>query len=136
MSFTSDVKNELCKTGPSDRHAEAECYGMLLLCRSFNFNKILFQTGSKSAAERLIFLLKHCFDIVAEMSVGGSARPTYSVIVSEADDRKRVLYKLGYKPDTDIGFNIEHLKTEGSVGAFVRGAFLSAWSWMSNSRIG
>ncbi len=128
MSFTSDVKSELCKTRPSDRHAEAECYGMLLLCRSFDFNKILFQTGSEAAAERLSYLLKHCFGIIADGASGGNERKTYSVSVKDKDDLKRILYRLGYKKDEPIGFNPEILKTEGSVGAFVRGVFLSAGS--------
>ncbi len=134
MSFTSDVKSELCKTRPSDRHTEAECYGMLILCRSFDFNKILFQTGSESAAERLSYLLKNCFGIVAEFTAGGNARKTYSVSVSDKDDLKRVLYRLGYKKDEAITFNPEVLKTEGSVGAFVRGAFLSAGSMSDPER--
>lgn len=128
MSFTSDVKSELCKTRPSDRHAEAECYGMLLLCRSFDFNKILFQTGSEAAAERFSYLLRQCFGIVADTAVGGNERKTYCVSVRDKDDLKRILYRLGYKMDEPIGFNPDILKTEGSVGAFVRGAFLSAGS--------
>lgn len=125
MSFTSDVKSELCKTRPSDRHAEAECYGMLLLCRSFDFNKILFQTGSEAAANRFILLLKQSFGVVAELSAGGTSRKTYSVSVDDKDDLKRILHRLGYRQSDEILLKPEVLKIEGSIGAFVRGAFLA-----------
>ena len=45
MSFSTDVKNELCSVSASRTVAEAECYGMLFGCRSFSFDKIFFQTG-------------------------------------------------------------------------------------------
>lgn len=128
MSFASDVKKELCTKRPSDRHSEAEGYGMLLLCRSFSFEKILFQTGSLAAAEYFCSIMRRTFDVIAEMSKGGTSRPVYSVrIVSDAD-RKKIMYRLGYRQDSDIGLLSERLKTEGSIGAFIRGAFLAGGS--------
>ncbi len=131
MSFTSDVKKELCARRPSDRHAEAEIFGMLMLCRSFNFDKILFQTGSREAAQFLASLFRKCFDIIPDISEGGTSRPTFTVSVASAADRKKVLYHFGYKTGEPIVIKTEFLKTEGSVGAFVRGAFLAGGS-MSN----
>lgn len=128
MSFTSDVKKELCAKRPSDRHAEAEIFGMLMLCRSFSFEKILLQTGSKEAAENFCFLLRRVFDIICDISVGGTSRPTFSVNVYSDADRKRILHTLGFRGGDTICLKVDKLKTEGSVGAFVKGAFLSGGS--------
>lgn len=128
MSFTSDVKKQLCKNRPSDRHAEAEVLGMLMLCRSFSFNKILFQTSSSDAAQYLCALFRKCFDIIPDIKKGGTSRPTFSVSVASEADRKKVLYRFGYKSGEDIILKTEELKTDGSVGAFVRGAFLAGGS--------
>ncbi len=125
MSFTDDVKTELCSIRPNSSLVFAECYGMLLLCRAFSFDEIKLQTGSKDAAERLSLLLRQGFDIFAEIKVGGTKKPCYRVVVSSVADRKKILFHYGYKQASKIGINKNNLKTEGSIGAFLRGAFLS-----------
>lgn len=128
MSFTGNVKKELSLTRPSDRHAEAEIFGMLMLCRSFSFEKILFQTASKESADCFIALIRRVFGITAEIKTGGTSRPTYTVKIDTELERKKILFGLGYKNGEETYFKPELLKTEGSVGAFVRGAFLSGGS--------
>ncbi len=134
MSFTSDVKKELSEKRPSDRHAEAQCFGMLLLSRSFCFEKIIMQTANSEVAECLRGLLRRCFDITAEVKLGGTSRPTYTLSVKNEAERKRILYKLGFRNGEEIALREELLKTEGSVGAFIRGAFLSGGSMSDPER--
>ena len=44
MSFSSDVKKEICSVEQFDREAlKAELYGMLLFSRNFSPNKITFR---------------------------------------------------------------------------------------------
>ena len=60
MSFSSDVKKEICSVEQFDREALiAELYGMLLFSRNFSPNKITFTTESNYAGNRLIFLLQN-----------------------------------------------------------------------------
>ncbi|MBR6572947.1 MAG: DNA-binding protein WhiA [Clostridia bacterium] len=125
MSFTDDVKTELCNIRPNSNLIFAEMYGMLLFCRAFSFNEIKLQTTSKQAAERFALLLRQSFDIFAETKVGGTKKPCYRVIVSSPSDRKKILFHYGYKPTSEICLNKNFLKTEGSIGAFLRGVFLS-----------
>lgn len=125
MSFTSDVKKELSITRPSERHSEAEVLGMLMLCRSFSFDKILFQTASAEAVDCFCTLLRRACDVTAEVTKGGTSRSTYSVRIDSELERKKILYKLGYKNGEETYLKAELLKSEGSVGAFVRGAFLA-----------
>ncbi len=125
MSFSSDVKKELCTIRTDTAAAEAECHGMLVLCRSFSFDKILMQTGCREVAERFCTLLRHAFDVICAVKEGGKARPTYTVeVVSEAD-RKRILYKLGYKKSQTLSIDFGRLKTDGNIKDFIRGAFLA-----------
>ena len=126
MSFTDDVKTELCSNRPNSNLCFAEMYGMLLFCRSFSFDEIKLQTASKVAAERFSLLLRQAFDIFAETKVGGTKKPCYRVMVSSIADRKKILFHYGYKPKGNLGINKEFLKAEGSIGAFCRGAFLSS----------
>ena len=128
MSFSTDVKQELCTVRTDTAAAEAECHGMLVLCRSFSFDKILLQTGSREVAERFSTLLRHAFDVITAVKEGGKARPTYTVeVVSEAD-RKRILYRLGYKKAENLAIDFGRLKTDGNITAFIRGAFLAGGS--------
>ncbi len=125
MSFTDDVKTELCSARPSGNLIFAEIYGMLLFCRECSFDEIKLQTSSKQSAERFSLLLRQGFDIFAETKVGGTKKLCYRVTVSSPSDRKKILFYYGYKLTSKIGINKNLLKTEGSIGAFCRGVFLS-----------
>ncbi len=128
MSFSADVKKELCTIRTDTAAAEAECHGMLVLCRSFSFDKILLQTGCKEVAERFCALIRQAFDVICAVKEGGKARPTYTVeVVSEAD-RKRILYRLGYKKAEALSIDFSRLKTDGNIKDFIRGAFLAGGS--------
>lgn len=125
MSFTNDVKTELCSIRQGAALNFAECYGMLLFCKSFSFDEIKLQTGSKQAAERFSYLLRTSFDIFPEIIQGGNKKPCYRVQVTSLADVKKIMYHFGYKPQQEITLQKSLLKTEGSQGAFLRGAFLS-----------
>lgn len=128
MSFSYEVKSELCNIRTDGAAAEAQCHGMLMLCRSFSFDKILFQTGCREVAEQFSALLRSCFDVMTAVKTGGSKRPTYTVEVVSGADRKRILYKLGYNPNEEIIVDFAKLKTDGNVKAFIRGALLAGGS--------
>ena len=64
MSFSSDVKGELCKHGIGKRCcAVAECYGALMYCNTFLPNEIKFVTASREFASRLPKLFKKAFNL-------------------------------------------------------------------------
>ncbi|MBR4077312.1 MAG: hypothetical protein IKK17_01765, partial [Oscillospiraceae bacterium] len=64
MSFSSDVKKELCR-GEVSRTccAVAECYGALLYCNTFRPNEIKFVTASREFTSRLPKLFKKAFGL-------------------------------------------------------------------------
>ena len=125
MSFTTDVKAELCAIRREGTSSQVECHGMLILCRSFSFEKILLQTRSREVAEIFCTLLRQSFDVIAGIKCGGSKNPTYTVEVISDADRKRILYRLGYKHSDEIQIDFSKIRTDGNIKAFIRGAFLS-----------
>lgn len=125
MSFSSDVKKELCLKPIEQRTAKAELYGMLIISRAFSLDKILLQTGNLYTANRATDLLKRAFDITEEVLKGGSQRPVYRVCVEKECDRKRIIFMLGYKANEKMTLKTEKLKNEGSINALLRGAFLA-----------
>lgn len=125
MSFSADVKNELCSIRTDNITAEAECHGMLVLCRSFSFSKILFQSGVKEVAERFCNLLRQSFEVYAVVKKGGTTRPVYTVEITSPFDRKRILNKLAYKNTDPLIIDFDKIRSVGHIKAFIRGAFLA-----------
>lgn len=128
MSFSTDVKSELCTVRTDNAAAEAQCHGMLVLSRSFSFEKILLQTRCREVAELFSNLLRLCFDVITAVKEGGSKKPTYTVEVASAADRKRIMFHLGYKLSESPFIDFARLKTDGNLRAFIRGAFLAGGS--------
>ena len=59
MSFSSDVKQELCRAQLSRKCcAQAEAYGILLYCNTFSSGEIRIITESEALAQRLPALFK------------------------------------------------------------------------------
>ena len=64
MSFSSNVKAELCKDSLSKKScAVAEGYGVLLYCNTFSSTEIRIITESRDFAARLPRLFKKAFGI-------------------------------------------------------------------------
>lgn len=125
MSFSSDVKKELCSVRLNTDDFVVQCHGMLMLCRAFSFDKIMLQTGCVEVAEHFSLLLRHCFGVITAVIEGGSKRPTYRVEVQGSADRKRILHMLGYKDGAEVTPDFARIKNDGNIKAFIRGAFLS-----------
>ncbi len=128
MSFSSDVKKELCLTRPQNETSLAECHGMLLLSRSFSFDKIVFQTGVKEVADRFCTLLRQSFDIIAFVKIGGTKKPMYTVEITSPPDRARILNKLSYKHTNPLTVDFDKIRGAGHIKEFIKGAFLAGGS--------
>ncbi len=129
MSFSQDVKSELCQLRTAGCCRYAECYGMLLFGRSFSMEGISWLSSDKNAAERLKSLLYGCFSVVATISEGGIKRPTYLVTVDRPTDIKRILIKYErFGNDANLALNTDMFTKECCTEAFIRGAFLSCGS--------
>ena len=81
MSFSSDVKAELCRG--SLNHlccARAESYGVLLYCNAFTAEEIRIVTASAEFAARLPKLFKRAFAVgFDEVPEGESGRAVFRI---------------------------------------------------------
>ncbi len=124
LSFSSKLKNDLCKIKPTGCCRIAECYGLLLFGRSFCKEDISIRTASVDVAETYSSLLRVCFSVrtAAEEKNGW-----YIVSVTGEADREKV---INYYTDgeADWIFNPKHMKRTCCRWSFIRGAFLSSGS--------
>ena len=128
MSFSSDVKAELCRVGLNSRaQALAECYGVMLFCNTFDNREIRVVTRSDCFAQRLPKLLQRAFSLKFDEQPEGGGQGTF--VVSSTESVARILDAFGY-----LGGLVSHhvnlglLEDESSRAGFLRGAFLAGGS--------
>lgn len=128
MSFSSDVKVELCKVGEEESCCqEAELYAMLLCAQSFSLDSMRLQTESYAAARRLAI---RCFEVAgmdASISVRNSplVGDTYVVTVDKPEDCRAIFTHMNGGDEPFLRINTRLLQKPCCVDAFLRGAFLS-----------
>lgn len=130
MSFSSEVKQELCRAAMSRACcARAEIYGVLLYCNTFSAQEIRIITESESFAQRLPRLLERAFGLDFDRL---PSREEQKYIFQIADEAKlaSIIDQLGFdrrqSPVLHINFGI--LEEECCRGAFLRGVFLAGGS--------
>ena len=130
MSFSSDVKKELCRTLPSRKCcAQAECYGILLYANRFDEKEARIVTESEDFAARLPLLFKKAFSISFDsVKVPESGKRVFSVFTPDK------LYTLSLAFGYDMAETLAHhinfgvLEEDHCRTAFFRGAFLAGGS--------
>ena len=117
MSFSADVKTEICRIKPTNCCRYAELYGILLFSHNFNNDDIFFYTDRKDIAERcasLIFSVYRFKPAIFEYK-GGYGLKTNIINVGKLFTD---FIMIEYITDT--------FGCEGCFSTFLRGAFLSA----------
>ena len=66
MSFTTDIKSELCHIPVTDDTAMAECLGMLLFAGQFSREGLRLQSEMQAVRRRAQFFLNQCMDVWPE----------------------------------------------------------------------
>ena len=134
MSFSSDVKKELCLIRCFDRDMlKAELYGMLLFGKSFSQQSIVFTTESSHAVRRAAFLLENLYMPIIErqsaLRVRTGESRLYRLSVVGEDDCKRIFEDFGHNgAQVTLRVNRANLSGEECAAAFVRGVYLSCGS--------
>lgn len=126
MSFSSDVKKELCSIEcDKDCCQRAEAYGMLYFGRAFGIDDISLMTDYDFVAERYKNAIRFLVRTEPEEIISKSGKITVSV--NNINDRIDLLNELGYTGKERsmrlLTSNIEN--DECCFGAFLRGVFLS-----------
>ena len=125
MSFSSDVKKELCTIEhSSDCCQRAEAYGILYYGRAFGIEEISLTTDYDYVAERYIRAINYLSTYTPEMIVSKSGKITINVDSYEA--RMEILNELGYSGnERAMRLLTTNIENECCFGAFIRGVFLA-----------
>ena len=130
MSFSSQVKGELCRSALSRRCcAQAEAYGVLLYCGQFDARQVRITTESPDFAARLPQLFRKAFRMDFDRLPGeGSAKRVFSI--TAADKLSALGEAFGYHPAQTLAHHINFavLEEDHCRVAFLRGAFLAGGS--------
>ncbi len=132
MSFSHSVKKELCSV-ITDKDRKYCClYGMLLFCRSFSPDRIVFQTENGQVSE---FFCKLADDVLVGKNIVSvtknekkSGGALYSLSIPSEHFREEIIYRYRISSRTLIHRIQEDIIGKNSVYAFIAGAFLSCGS--------
>ena len=130
MSFSAEVKTELCRAMPGRVCcARAELYGVLLCCNTFTPREIRIITESEAFAQRLPKLLDKAFDIEFDRLPSGEEQK-FIFQITEAEKLTGIIDALGFDPNQSsvLHVNFGLLEEECCRSAFLRGVFLSGGS--------
>ena len=134
MSFSSDVKKELCAALSCDRQAlRAELYGMLLFCKHFSQNKIIFTTENIYASKRIVMLLQNLYMPIIEkqsaLRTKSDDNHLYRITVIDENECKKIYDDYGHTQNQITRrVNRANLSSDEHVASFLRGVFLSCGS--------
>ena len=126
MSFSTEVKNELCRVSMQRVCCtRAEAYGALLHASAFSHKEIRLNTENAAAARRLQALLQRAFFVVCEPQRVGQK---HQLILTGAEQIGRIFDALGYDRKSHITYHLNRnvLEEDCCIASFLRGAFLMA----------
>ena len=117
MSFTTDIKSELCHVPVTDDTALAECLGMLLFAGQFSRESLRIQCEMPAVRHRVQAILSRYMDLWPE---------EIDNILQLRDPMEiaRVFQIYGYERESTLPLNRALVEEEQSRSAFLRGAFL------------
>ena len=131
MSFSSNVKAELCKDSLSKKScAVAEGNGVLLYCNTFSSTEIRIITESRDFAARLPRLFKKAFGITFDQEPAAQDRGKLQFAISSEDKIAKIFetLQMDLKASLTLHVNFGMLEEEAECMAYLRGAFLAGGS--------
>ena len=131
MSFSSDVKSELCRHAVSKRCcAVAECYGALMYCNTFLPNEIKFVTASREFASRLPKLFKKAFNLEFDRIADGGEGGKGVLQITDREKLAKIYDAFGADIDKTPVHHVNYgvLEETCCKVSFIRGAFLAGGS--------
>ena len=131
MSFSSDVKTELCRDALAKKCcALAEAYGVLLYANDFSPRQVRIMTENDAFAARLPRLFRRAFGVDFDVLPPADAGRKRSFVLSERDKLRAVFTAFGYDENGAVAHHINLAVVESDCDrtAFLRGAFLAGGS--------
>lgn len=134
MSFSSDIKKELCTAEAYERDLlKAELYGMLIFGKTFREDEIVFTTESVDAVRRITMLLQNLYMPIIEKQAALRAKSgqshLFKISVIDEGECKRIFDDFGHSSNqVTLRVNRANIYSEELARAFLRGVFLSCGS--------
>ena len=131
ISFSGNVKNEICRNFPQKRCcALAECFGILLFCNNFNGDSIRIITESREFAQILPKLFKKAFGVGFDVIPDAEAIGKLIFQIQNRDKIAVVMHAYGFDPDDTLSLhiNLPIVEDDCCKVSFLRGAFLAGGS--------
>lgn len=128
MSFSGDVKSELCRA-PLRRSccALAEASGALLYCSAFTAAGVRLITESADFAARLPRLMERAFGLAFDrLPAEGEAKRVFAI--EQPGKLGKIMDALGFDRSVALHINFGLLEEDCCRAAFLRGAFLAGGS--------
>ena len=125
MSFSSEVKNELCK-GPlgEDCCVRGEIYGMLIYSSVFAWDGIKIMTENPGIRRRIPALFKRAFGLEVAETLSSGGKSVFEI--SQPSALQHIFESLGYDYKYHITYPLNRNLVEEDCcrAAFLRGVFL------------
>lgn len=128
MSFAGEVRAELCRDKIDRRCcAIAECYGVLLFCRTFSPSEIRILTANEDFAKRLPRLFKKAFGISFDIMPDENKTGKFSFLLNDEEKLGIIFntFDLDRKSVVSNHINFSVIENDCCRTSFVRGAFLA-----------
>mgnify|MGYP004546317529 CR=1 FL=1 len=127
MTFSTKVKNELCKISrPFNDSSIKLLYGLLLFSRNFKASDISFYTENKNVSELICDLILQNFGCIVDIISSNKVKENLILKIPYAQDRQEILKKFGVLDDKiNLKINNDLLKTQNDLKLFLRGVFLT-----------
>lgn len=125
MSFSSDVKDELCAALPEGCCRVAMAYGMAQAGRAFSATAVSLQTEHNGVADVYERLLR---EVCGVHSLHRTGREGGFILltVEDAAEREAVLARFGHaKGEVALRLNRANFECDGCPAAYLAGAFLA-----------
>lgn len=131
MSFSSDVKAELCRgTSRKKCCVLAEAYGVLLYCSTFSPMEIRIVTASDAFAQSLPVLFRRAFGLGFDSLPDAGATGKRRFLITDKEKIEVIFRAFGNEANETISLhiNLGVLENDCCKASFVRGAFLAGGS--------
>ncbi|MCL2351187.1 MAG: DNA-binding protein WhiA [Firmicutes bacterium] len=131
MSFSSDVKAELCGIYPEAGHcAVAEIAGIINTCGGADENGVRIQTENAVIAKKFFTLIKRNFNIQSQVSIKNHKKfaksRVYCVMINEPEAAAKIADAAGVSGGKSISPAV--VRNDCCKRAYIRGAFISGGS--------
>ena len=131
-SFSFEVKKELTQHLTDSDKKYACLYGMILFCKHFSAENIIFQTENKLVADTFISLTEDLLGKKNVVTVTETAKKNntvlYALSIENSSDREEIIYRFRISSRSLIHRIQDEVINHNNLFAFLSGAFLSCGS--------